>query len=73
MFDLILSSILKSTVVLFILTGCLNHNYLKLKQVSEEVDYSNALQRRDYDGPLEADPHTSEVVCSEEKVQVYSQ
>lgn len=79
MFDFILSYILKSTVVLFILTGCLNHNYLKLKQeghlkqVSEEVDYSNALQRRDYDGPLEADPHTSEVVCSEEKVQVYSQ
>lgn len=50
MFDFILSYILKSTVVLFILTGYLNHNYLKQKQeghlkqqVSEEVDYSNAL------------------------------
>lgn len=57
MFDFILSSILKSTVVLFILTGCLGHNYLKLnqeghlkQQISEEVGYSNALWRRDYDG-----------------------
>ena len=80
MFDFILSYILKSTVVLFILTGYLNHNYLKQKQeghlkqqVSEEVDYSNALWRRDYDRSLEADPHISEVFFSEEKVQVYSQ
>lgn len=60
-------------------TGYLNHNYLKQKQeghlkqqVSEEVDYSNALWRRDYDRSLEADPLYGSILLRREGAGVQS-
>lgn len=77
MFDFILSSILKCTVVVLVLAVCLHHNYIKLKkeghlkqQKINEVAYSNTGEEGTDLSFWKAYPPVSEVFCSQEIMQV---